>query len=573
MRIKHSLAAFAAPILLLLIAFSAQAKTDLIYVGNMMTEEPDYPSRHPPAAAPQIGPGAVITVTTTDTAVNPGDTFCSLIEALENANADSDASGGDCPAGAGPDTIELGMGEVYTLTAVYSTTTFGPNGLPTITSTIALNGHGSTIVRSTAGATPEFRILFIGGGNLMLSEATVSNGLVDGFSGGGILNQDGTLTLNNSAVRDNEAINASGGGIASRAVSTDATTTINDSDILSNTAETSGGGLYLVGGSNLTATLVVSNSQVSYNHANADAGGIRSTRFSGSTNHLIQVNILGSEVSHNTAAAYPGGGGMIINYSEMLLADSLVSDNRVEVGAVSVVGGGIVNGFSDITILRSTIRDNVVASAGGPFQSGGGGVFNTDGTMLIVNSTIGGNQANLTASGGALLVGNHFGNSPSIVTIINSTINGNSTDTSAGAVATLDLGTGQPVVINFSNTIVSNNPAPDSTNCVAAPGTTISSTGYNLEDLDTCNFNQPTDLINTNPLLGLLQDNGGPTWTYALLDGSPAIDAADNAVCAAPPVNGVDQRGVARPYGPSCDIGAFELEYVDFKIFLPIVLK
>ena len=55
--------------------------------------------------------------------------------------------------------------------------------------------------------------------------------------------------------------------------------------------------------------------------------------------------------------------------------------------------------------------------------------------------------------------------------------------------------------------------------------------------------------------LDSLANNGGPTLTHALLAGSPAIDAADNAVCPA-----TDQRGVARPQGPGCDIGAFELE-------------
>jgi hypothetical protein len=81
--------------------------------------------------------------------------------------------------------------------------------------------------------------------------------------------------------------------------------------------------------------------------------------------------------------------------------------------------------------------------------------------------------------------------------------------------------------------------------------------------------------VNTNPLLGSLQDNGGSTWTHALMEGSPAINAANNGACAAPPVNGVDQRGVTRPYGPVCDIGSFELEYVDidYLVYMPVVLK
>ena len=63
-----------------------------------------------------------------------------------------------------------------------------------------------------------------------------------------------------------------------------------------------------------------------------------------------------------------------------------------------------------------------------------------------------------------------------------------------------------------------------------------------------------------DPLLGPLQANGGPTSTMAPGTGSPAIDAGDDAVCTASPVKGVDQRGLPRPGGPHCDIGAFEVQ-------------
>ena len=68
-------------------------------------------------------------------------------------------------------------------------------------------------------------------------------------------------------------------------------------------------------------------------------------------------------------------------------------------------------------------------------------------------------------------------------------------------------------------------------------------------------------------MLGPLQDNGGPTQTMALLPGSAAIDAANDAICAAPPVNNLDQRGITRPQGPHCDIGAFEA--TPHRTFLP----
>ena len=82
-------------------------------------------------------------------------------------------------------------------------------------------------------------------------------------------------------------------------------------------------------------------------------------------------------------------------------------------------------------------------------------------------------------------------------------------------------------------------------------------------------------MSNTNPLLGPLANNGGPTQTFALLPGSPAIDAGNDAVCMAAVgapdygAGGFDQRGVTRPHGSHCDIGAFELD--KFPIFLPLV--
>jgi len=65
-----------------------------------------------------------------------------------------------------------------------------------------------------------------------------------------------------------------------------------------------------------------------------------------------------------------------------------------------------------------------------------------------------------------------------------------------------------------------------------------------------------------DPLLGPLANNGGSTLTHALLPGSPAIDAGDPAVCAAAPVNNLDHRGVARPQGSACDIGAVEADLI-----------
>jgi uncharacterized repeat protein (TIGR01451 family) len=89
-------------------------------------------------------------------------------------------------------------------------------------------------------------------------------------------------------------------------------------------------------------------------------------------------------------------------------------------------------------------------------------------------------------------------------------------------------------------------------NCFNSNGF-LNSLGHNLESANTCGFSAAGDIVNTNPLLGPLQDNGGATFTQALLPGSPAIDAGSNAFCPA-----TDQRGLPRPQGAACDIGAYE---------------
>lgn len=146
-----------------------------------------------------------------------------------------------------------------------------------------------------------------------------------------------------------------------------------------------------------------------------------------------------------------------------------------------------------------------------------------------------------------------------VVTVSNSTFSGNDSDgihipqNAATTVINSTLAGNQVGIASFSgsvilrNTIIANSISGN--NCT---GTLIDG-GGNLSYPDsTCPG------INADPLLGLLQDNGGPTWTMALIPGSAALDTGDDAICAAPPVNNLDQRGVIRPQGAHCDIGAFE---------------
>ena len=116
--------------------------------------------------------------------------------------------------------------------------------------------------------------------------------------------------------------------------------------------------------------------------------------------------------------------------------------------------------------------------------------------------------------------------------------------------------------MTLKNTIVANSPAGG--NCSGA----ITDGGGNLSYPDTT-----CPGINSDPMLGPLQNNGGPTQTMALLPGSAAIDAANDAICAAPPVNNLDQRGITRPQGPHCDIGAYEAMLPSTRAYLPLIMR
>ena len=152
---------------------------------------------------------------------------------------------------------------------------------------------------------------------------------------------------------------------------------------------------------------------------------------------------------------------------------------------------------------------------------------------------------NLDGSGGGL--GGGIYNSGTL-TVINSTFSGNSAATSGGGI--YNTGT-----LNYSNTIIANSTGGDCTLNAGSIGTNTN----NLVEDGSCSAS-----LSGDPSLGALADYGGPTQTMALQSGSLAIDAGDDATCAAAPVNNLDQRGVTRPLDgnsdstATCDVGAYE---------------
>ena len=202
-------------------------------------------------------------------------------------------------------------------------------------------------------------------------------------------------------------------------------------------------------------------------------------------------------------------------------------------------GPGVANNGT-LTINSSTISGN---------NSGEGGIHN-NGTLQINNSTISGNVAfkfclTLNHCHGGLGGGIY---NRGALTINNSTLSGNSAAVSGGNISGTAI---------LQNSIVANSPSGG--NCNAVP----TSHGYNLSSDGTCVFNGPGDLNNTDPLLGPLQNNGGPTQTQALLYGSPAIDGGNPNGCtdSAGHLLKTDQRGMPRPDKEDtggCDMGAYE---------------
>jgi hypothetical protein len=198
-------------------------------------------------------------------------------------------------------------------------------------------------------------------------------------------------------------------------------------------------------------------------------------------------------------------------------------------------GGGIfIRGDTTLNLTNSTISGNTATYSQTAGQ-GGGGIFQLQGSKAkITNTTISGNRTRGAGDG------IHATNSAFMV-IRNSTIAPDSIV--ARRTSTL---------IRVKNSVLSG--------CFSktSEGRGIISLGHNISRYR-CHLTQPTDQPNTRPLLGPLSNNGGPTDTRALLEGSSAIDKGANTGCPA-----TDQRGRARPKDGNgdgrarCDLGAFE---------------
>jgi predicted outer membrane repeat protein len=446
---------------------------------------------------------------------------------------------------AGADTITFSSNFIISLTSGELTVT-DPAGLTITgngaTNTIIDGNNISRVFNITAGDITFNGVTIRNGnttgdgggilakGNVTLTNSTVSSNTA-GTRGGGIY-ADGNATLNNSTMSNNQATGGYGGGIFANG-----NVTLNNSTMSNNQAtggvSRGGGGIFASGNVTLTNS-TVSNNQVT-GGVSSDGGGIFaylgtvtltnstvSGNTSGSTGGGIfadNVTLTNSTVSGNTAGGY--GGGIFARFNATL-TNSTVSNNQATGGGFSD-GGGI---FADnVTLNNSTVSNNQVT---GGVSSDGGGIF-ANGGGTIRNSTIAFNTAK---NGGGI-----FNNSGTI-DIANSIVAKNTAGTSPD-IGSSSIGTGYT---NAGNNLIGINTGFEAT----FPASSLVGTA-----------SSPVD-----PLLAPLANNGGATQTHALLPGSPAINAGNNALI--PSGVTTDQRGAgfARIVGGTVDIGAFEAQVV-----------
>jgi hypothetical protein len=247
------------------------------------------------------------------------------------------------------------------------------------------------------------------------------------------------------------------------------------------------------------------------------------------------VTLTGSTLTNNqTAGSGANSGGAIFNLGTLALTAVVVAGNASPLG----VGGGISN-VGTLNITASTIANNTAGSAaGGLFLTG-----STPGTIL--DSTITNNSS--PDGGGIAAFSGQF-------TLVNDTIAFNTISTTSGIGGGIAI---EGATIQIGNTIVAQNTAtlagPDIDGTVTSQGTNLIGNPSGATGL------VGSDLQNVNPLLGPLQNNGGPTPTLALLPGSPAFNAGNTSLATGAGLT-TDQRGFLRVVGPRVDIGAFEFQ-------------
>jgi hypothetical protein len=454
---------------------------------------------------------------------------------------------------------------------------------------------GDAAVRRVAGHTAGGAGIYSSGGALTLAGATIANNQAGGGRGGdssgiiyhagsggsasgaGLYASGGALDISGSTIANNRAMGGRGGDGGSY-FSTRSSITV----LLGGAGGAAQGcGLYVNGGS-----LTVASSTIASNQGTGGPGGVNGVPGPSVGGGLYTSSgagtptVTGSTLSGNSAS----DGGGIFNDGTLAVSNSTLSGNN------SAVGGGINNHTGTLTVSNSTLSGNSAGLAGG-------GISNV-GTLTVSTSTLSGNSASAVNGWGGGIANSY----PGTLTVSNSTLSGNSAYTYGGGICTYTF-TASPVTLtnvtltaNRANTgggsshggglyVRESSGSPVLHNTLIA-GNFRGTTGTTRDDVfgalnpggdynligDGTGMTGLSNGVNGNlvgtaaapidPLLGPLQDNGGPTQTMALLPGSPALNAGD------PNQLGVaDQRGVPRSGG--VNIGAYQASATAFVLTAP----
>ncbi len=590
-------------------------------------------------------PNQTITVTMTNDVLNNLDGQCSLREAVIAANSNS-ASGilvGECNAGDdnATDIITLADGQTYTLSLAGNGEDAAATGdldiiddLPLLDIQFVVAGDGSAIIDASSIGDDD-RVLHILGAGVELNNISIRGGdakigaLVT--DGGGIYNNNGTLTINGGEITNNTAVN--GGGIYNNGtILGKGQVTLNDVDVILNNTTSSGNGGGLASFGSRAAVSLTNDTLFRANNSANEGGGIYMDDGA--------LTVDGSIINLNMANGH-GGGIRAATAATVTITDSTMDSNQAQNGGS---GGAVYAGSTDISgstfqsnsgslggalFFSSTDRTNITNSVLINNSADYGGAIRAQ-AISAVNIRVENNQASVDG-GGLHLVGTPAKEIVNSVIISNTAdsagggiyINAGDIDISQTAVAYNDAIDGGGIWTDsdgtfVSNSTISNNAAKNGggvyieqtaamtiTNVTIAfsisadqdvykmgdltlqnsiiytPGTDsclgslskplVISLGDNLTDDNSCNgLTGSGDEVNVNVALASLADNGGNTLTHNLLAGSPAIDSGNPAACVAAPVNNVDQRGTPRIIGSACDKGAVERGAV---VFTPVILK
>ena len=410
------------------------------------------------------------------------------------------------------------------------------------------------------------------------------------FNGGALwTDAPNDVTIAFTLLQSNSSTGSSGGGAIDGAIHASALT-LNFDDVAQNVADPFGGGVAWYG----TGALTVTNSLFSQNQTTGGQGG---ALFNGSTS----TNITISNTSFDGNSTYHSGGaisdgvcsadcGSVSTYVVGSASLTLVQDKFADNTATSDFGGGLEVVGSSTTLSGDEFDGNTATAPTGYYGGGYGGAIDWEnGGLAILGSSF---VANASKWGGALDAVND-----QLLKIVDSTMSRNTATASGGAIYT-DYGTAAAIPVTLTNDTIAFNNAPSgagggiydpsefksggsATGGFGLQNTTIAENsggdcggakfapavdlGNNDDSDQSClaGAGGPNDLVGVNPLLSDPANNGGPAaggpgdtetlQTDAEQSGSPTVDTGNNNGCPS-----VDERGVTRPQGKACDIGAFE---------------